>query len=257
MDHCTILNILLDNPEELDLKHKPSAIREDKIFTLDQRVIPIASAEENDNGAYISKGNAKRYYQYSSTSWSRTVHLENGVFFDNRKAAKGYKKDYVPTEEVYELTRYYKTNKANPSFSRTFVTVKAVNEREPKPWYLVLYKWAGGTKEFILQHHGNAMKPTASAYFRKDPVVSEVIDEYLDQGLSVDNIYATMSKQVCQTVSETISGPKMIENRKYHEKASEETQDTAEKHSEAESLISSLKSVSSINTVSFTKTILV
>ena len=81
------------------------------------------------------------------------------------------------------------------------------------------------------------MKPTASAYFRKDPVVSETIDEYLDQGLSVDNIYATMSKQVCQTVSETISGPKMIENRKFHKKASEETQDTAEKHSEAESLI--------------------
>lgn len=63
MDHCTILNILLDNPEELDLKHKPSAIREDKIFTLDQRVIPIASTEADDNGAYISKGNAKRYYQ--------------------------------------------------------------------------------------------------------------------------------------------------------------------------------------------------
>ena len=57
-----------------------------------------------------------------------------------------------------------------------------------------MYKWAGGTKEFILQRHGNAMKPTASAYFRKDPVVSETIDEYLDQGLSVDNIYATMSK---------------------------------------------------------------
>ena len=103
MDHCTILNILLDNPEELDLKHKPSAIREDKIFTLDQRVIPIASAEADDNGAYISKGNTKRYYQYSSTSGSRTVHLENGVFFANRKAAKVYKKDYVTTEEVYEL----------------------------------------------------------------------------------------------------------------------------------------------------------
>lgn len=98
------------------------------------------------------------------------------------------------------------------------------------------------------------MKPTASAYFRKDPVVSETIDECLDQGLSVDSIYATMSKQVCPTVSETISGPKMIENRKFHKKTSEGTQNTADKHSEAESLISSLKSVPSINTVSFTKT---
>lgn len=92
-----------------------------------------------------------------------------------------------------------------------------------------------------------------SAYFRKDPVVSETIDEYLDQGLSVDNIYATMSKKGRQTVSETISGPKMIENRKFHQKAYKETWDTAEEHSEAESLISSLKSIPSINTVSFTQ----
>ena len=97
------------------------------------------------------------------------------------------------------------------------------------------------------------MKPTVSAYFRKDPVVSETIEEYLDQGLSVDNIHATMSKQVCQTVSETISGPKMIENWKFHKKASDEKRDAAEKNSDAESLISSLKSVSSVNTVSFTK----
>ena len=118
-----------------------------------------------------------------------------------------------------------------------------MKEREPKPWYLVLYKWADGPKTFILQHHGNAMKPMVSAYFRKDPVVSETIDEYLDQGLSVDNIYATMSKKGRQTVSETISGPKMIENRKLHQKAYKETWDTAEEHSEAESFISSFKSM--------------
>lgn len=189
----------------------------------------------------------------TSTAGSRTVHSENGVFFANVKASKGYRKEYVPKEEVYELARHYKTNKANPSFSRAIITVRAVTEREPKPWYLVLYKWTGGPKTFILQRHGNAMKPTASAYFRKDPVVSETIDEYLAQGLSVDKIYGTMSKEVCQSVSETISGPKMIENRKFHQKAHKETRDTAGEHSEVESLISSLKSIPSITTVSFTK----
>ena len=63
-----------------------------------------------------------------------------------------------------------------------------------------------------------------------------------------------MSKEVCQSVSETISGPKMIENRKFHQKAYKETGDTAEERSKAESLISSLKSIPSISTVSFTKT---
>ncbi|CAH3031641.1 unnamed protein product [Pocillopora meandrina] len=88
MDHCTILNILLDNLEQLDLKHK-SALREDKIFTLYQRVIPIASAELDDNRAYISKGNAKRFYQYSIT---HTGHSENGAFFANIKASKATKR---------------------------------------------------------------------------------------------------------------------------------------------------------------------
>ena len=61
-DHETILNILLQNPEELNLKEKPSGIRENKMFTLDMREIPISSAEADDNGAYISKGSAKRLF---------------------------------------------------------------------------------------------------------------------------------------------------------------------------------------------------
>ena len=52
-DHETILNVLLQNPNELNLKEKPSAIRENKLFTLDMREIPISSAEADDNGAYI------------------------------------------------------------------------------------------------------------------------------------------------------------------------------------------------------------
>ena len=82
-DHLTILNILLQNPEEFQLKQKPSAIREireNKIFTLDMREIPVSSAEADDNGAYISKGSATR---------SRTAHKsENGTWYVNVRKAK-------------------------------------------------------------------------------------------------------------------------------------------------------------------------
>lgn len=54
-DYQKIMNILLQNPEELDLKHKPSAIRDDNMFTLDRRTVSIESAKADDNGAYISK----------------------------------------------------------------------------------------------------------------------------------------------------------------------------------------------------------
>ena len=113
-DHETIFNVLLQNPNELTLKGKPSAIRENKLFTLNMREIPISSAEADDNGAYISKGSAKRLFQYNSEG-SRTVHKnENGAFYANVKTSKGYKKEYIHESEVYELTRYYKTSKFNP-----------------------------------------------------------------------------------------------------------------------------------------------
>ena len=51
-DHQSLINILLQHPEDFNLKQKPSGIRENKMFTLDMREIPISSAKADDNGAY-------------------------------------------------------------------------------------------------------------------------------------------------------------------------------------------------------------
>lgn len=64
-DHKTILNVLLQNPEDFELKEKPSAIRENKMFTLDMRKIPISSAKADDNGVYVPKGTVKKSYVYN------------------------------------------------------------------------------------------------------------------------------------------------------------------------------------------------
>ena len=66
LDQQTILSILLQNPEEMNLKTKPSAIRENKVFTLDMREISIQPAKADDNGAYITKGSAKKFYAYNN-----------------------------------------------------------------------------------------------------------------------------------------------------------------------------------------------
>ncbi|PFX17680.1 hypothetical protein AWC38_SpisGene17985 [Stylophora pistillata] len=200
----TILNILLESPEELILKHKPSAIREDKIFTLDMREIPISSAEADDNGAYISKGNAKRLFQYNADG-SRIVHNENGTYYANVKTAKGYRRDYVPDTEVFELTRFYRASKWNPTFARTIATVKEIKEKELKPYYLVIYKWTEGEKEFVTQRHGNAKKPTSSSYFRKEPEVFSTIDNLLDKGMSTDKICGEMANRNTDTHEGLIS----------------------------------------------------
>ena len=210
----------------MDLKHKPSAIRENRIFTLNKREIPISSAEADDNGAYISKGSAKQYYTYN-LSGSTTAHKsENGAWYVKVKESKIYKREYACESNVFELTHLYRTSKHNPDFSRTIAFVRACNEKEPKPYYLVMYRWARedqGPGDFVLPRHGNAARPTTSADYRKDPNVFTQIDEMLDKGMSTDRIYSSMAKEKEETVSQTVTGPKVIDNRKYVKKRHRKT----------------------------------
>ncbi|XP_022809025.1 uncharacterized protein LOC111346004, partial [Stylophora pistillata] len=152
----------------------------------------------------------------------------------------------------FELTRFYRASKWNPTFTRTIATVKGIKEKELKPYYLVIYKWTEGEKEFVTQRHGNAKKPTSSSYFCKDPEVFSTIDNLLDKGMSTDRIYSEMADRNTDTVSQTISDPKMIANRRYHYKSSGDTS-TATEYSEAESLIAGLHKVPILNSVTFTK----
>ena len=91
-DQVTILNILLQNPEELSLKEKPSAIRANKMFSIESRKIPIASAKADDNGAYNNNGSVTKFYRYNEEG-SRTAHKnENNVWYINVRSSRGYSK---------------------------------------------------------------------------------------------------------------------------------------------------------------------
>ena len=122
-----------------------------------------------------------------------------------------------------------------------------------KPFYLVLYKWAAGeSKEFFLPRHGNARKPTSSSYFRKDPRTFTAIDNLLEEGMPTDKVYNTLIKEKTTTVSETITDPKMIENRKYKNMKATSSETTLER-SEPETLIRSLQTIPLNSSVTFTK----
>ena len=256
LDHQTILNILLQNPEEMNLKIKPAGKRENKVFTLDMREIPIKSAQADDNGAYISKGTVKKFFAYNDEG-SRTAHKnENGAWYVNIKSSKAYNKVYVPENEIYELSRQYHMSKNNPYFSRTVATVKCVMEKACKPFYLIIYKWAGGADQvFLHPRHGNACKPTSGSYFRKDPSLLAEVDNLLESGMSTDQVYCTVAKREAFTVSEILPGPKLVENRKEAKKKQQESAATTavNEFTEPESMIASLRTSLLMNSVTFTK----
>jgi len=162
---------------------------------------------------------------------------------------------YVPEHEVYEMSRQYHSSKHNPTFTRTIITIRCMTKQEINPFYTIIYKWSSAKKGlFIVPHHGNASKPQSSQYYRKDPSLSHEVDKQLASGLSTDQVYNNLSKARAETVSETISEPKFVDNRKFAlktEHSNEERKDT--RSSETEQLISSLHTNPLVSSVVFTK----
>lgn len=65
--------------------------------------------------------------------------------------------------------------------------VRACNEYDTKPHYLVMYLWPGEDQRpdnFVLPRHGNVTRSTINAYYRKDPKLLTEIDGMLQKGMS-------------------------------------------------------------------------
>ena len=161
---------------------------------------------------HSQRGNVTKFYMYSEEG-SRTSHKDgNGVWYVNIKDPKGYRKEIVPANEIYELKREYHTSKSNPKFSRAITTIKGYAEKELRPFYVVTYKWADGADQrFDLPRHRNATKPTSGQYYRKDPSLFSKVDNLIGKGLSTDQVYNSIARA---GISEAIPGPKLIDNRK-------------------------------------------
>lgn len=197
----------------------------------------------------------KHYYYNNDVNVleCKIVHQSsNGSYYHNVRAARGYKAQFVPEKDVYEVVRCYRQNKSNPAFSQTIATARKKTEEEILPYYLVTYKWSDGidhSSNFKMPRHGNATKPETCPYYRQDPDVLKEIDGMLDKGLSTDKIYTNLANKTPTTVSETVKCPKVIANRKFTNSASATTKT---EFSEAESILKSLKTEGSlIKSVSF------
>ena len=104
----------------------------------------MESTSADNNGAYLSKGTAKKYFVFTE-NMCRTVHLgDNCDWYVRAKEGRDYAKEFVSEKHIVELSRYYRVSKHKKSFSRTFATVRKYLKKKVEPFYLVLYKWSGG-----------------------------------------------------------------------------------------------------------------
>ena len=154
----------------------------------------------------------------------------------------------VSEEDVAELTRRYHVSKNNKGFSRTIATVRRYLRKDVEPFYLMIYKWAAGSdKAFTTPRHGNSQEVSAGPYFAKDPSLMEKVYELLQSNPRTDAIYNQLTKDTVKTVSENISNPKFIDNRKYYLAQQEkEGRVVVPERSKAEVLIYNVKSINSM-----------
>ena len=115
----TILNILLKNPQDFELKSKPSGIRDNRVFTLNKNIVPVESAKANDNGSYIYKGNPKKFYHWDLQNAPRCCHhdkLKNCWVVKERDPTRSsnFVDIIVDDSQVYEIKRSYRQNRYNP-----------------------------------------------------------------------------------------------------------------------------------------------
>ena len=188
-----ILNILLKNPKEFELLTKPSAIRENKLFTVNSNNISLESVKCDDNGSYLSKGTAKKFYYWESDKEEppRSAHFDKinqTWLIKQRTRSNCYEDVQVEQEKVYAVRRTYRQNKNNPWLTQCISTIKPVSASASNSYYLVIHKVNRDNKEtFIMSGNGNAVNSHAPPFYWQDPSVKTAIDEKLNQGWSTEN----------------------------------------------------------------------
>ena len=152
-----ILSFPLNNPDDFDLKCKPSAIREKKLLTLDSTQPPITCFSRCFD-AYVSKRCAKKYYAYNKDC-SREEHKGSNCdwLILIKEKSKTCVRQSVSEEDVVELTRRYHVSKNNKGFLRTIATVRRYLRKVVEPFQLMIYKWTAGSRKALL-HPGIVMR---------------------------------------------------------------------------------------------------
>lgn len=183
---------------------------------------------------------------------------DDGVFIYNKRIPgyKDYKRIPVKDNHVYEIIRYYRYNHVN-KFINLIITVRLCTSDEIERYYIFANKpmvidgEVQNSEDIIVPRHGNAKNPHAAPYFKKDRETYANIDQHLNEGKSVDEIYVNW-EELGPGMGSHLTNPKIIHNRKYNHKL---RSDEASRKTEIEgkALISLARSGRFVRTVNFSE----
>lgn len=105
------------------------------MFILDKREILMLFVKIDNNGVYIFKGSVIKFFMYNEEGLYLFYKDGNGVWYVNIRDFKGYRKEIVLVNEIYEL----KWEQSNFKFFCVIIIIKGYVEKELRFFYVVMY----------------------------------------------------------------------------------------------------------------------
>ena len=201
-----IINMILCNPNDFEIKTRPMFIRKNFACTVNAENISIEECKADGNGVYTYVGKPVKYYFVSLIDKQVEKCLmvnkddENKFYFNQRSSNTNkttYKKVYVEASSVYQLSRTYRKSKHN-QFQQIIGTLKDSN-RVAISYFFLSYKWLDGkdhnSDDFVVARHGNAKHPHCSEFNRAEKSLIKSTTEKLKSGKSPNATYHELIKE--------------------------------------------------------------
>lgn len=202
-------------------------IRENFVYTI--KGFKLEDITCDDNGAYQKHRTAKRSYhvtfQGDSSVKVSTVYKHGDEYIANERNGRQYRSVKVPTDEVYELERYYRDSKNFEGLRQMVAKLKCAGKRDYEDYTCVVFSRTSiGTvnEEENMLPHGNAIH-TGHPYIRTSRDQLDRQDELLTNN-SPFEVYEQLVGESSSSSSQSYEprNSKQLYNRSYNSKKTAE-----------------------------------
>ena len=199
MQKQRLLNLLLNNREEIELKQRPCGILDKFSCTFNSATVPMTLAHSDDNGSYLQKG-CPKYLYYVGDSSCVIALCENGTYYINKRSGTKYQRFMLIVRKYTSwIESIGRRSKIEPSFKCLQLLVELIRKILCRTTLCLTdgtTVWEKNEKtDFVVSRHGNAKHPRASTYYRQNPILRQETKDKLSNGVPSGKTYRDLVKQ--------------------------------------------------------------
>ena len=190
------------------------------------------------------------------------IYKDRGGFYIKEREGRDYYNNYVSTDNVYWLERYYRQSKSIIGLRRLVVTAQCTSKQEAEPYTFIIYSRADNesdmNEDYILPHGNNNNCYSQRPYYKTSKAVLDEQDQLLTSGMRAQEVYdklldksggpwqASSQSSEPRDVKQVLNRKSKLQSRKDDSK---ENKDSRERSDEIIAMINAQKDLSIIKGV--------